>query len=175
MRVRAFCVTTVIELSLYSTSPFTTGTDILVFTILKLVDSWGSLVVQTAKKGLMFHLCWVELWEVNPWWLFAFTSEMTTTNSPGTLSCKCSLIDKGSAGGGSPMSHGMAFFCKMQLDSKSRKEIQLIVLFCSWKEKTRSNKHVTELRCVPVSFAVVDTPNSVAFPLRQWTEVCKRQ
>lgn len=50
---------------------------------------------------------------MSPCWLFAFTSEVVTISSPATLSCKCSQFDKGSSGGGSPMSRGLVVFCKM--------------------------------------------------------------
>lgn len=157
IRGRAFCVTTVIELSL-CTFPFTTGTDVLVFVIQKLVESWESLIALTVMKGLKFHLCL----EVNM---------HSSASRSESLLVGCFLIRNGNhklswdfvlqvSPGGQRVSwwwqcrrvHGMACFCKMQLDFKSG-VIQTIALFCSWKEKTRSNKCVTALRCIALSFS----------------------
>lgn len=168
IRGRAFCVTAVTEVFLY-TFPFTPGTGVLVFITQKLVESWDSLVALTAMKGLKFHLCLectciVQLPEAHPCWLFAFSLEMTTISSPETLFCRCFLVGKGSAGGRSAsclMGWPVSAKCSM---TPHLEKLQIIVLFCSWQEKTRSNKCVTELRYIPLSSSFCCGYPSVVFP-----------
>lgn len=71
------------------------------------------------------------------------------------MSHKCSLVDKGSAGAGS--------VARLQIWNRNSTHWLVLLLEREGKDLTG----VTELRCIPLSFAVVDTPNCVAFPLRQ--------